>query len=534
MTHKSDQPYAIAHSATTLTILSILSPIAGLLVELSLAWRFGASETVDAFRIASLIILFATQLFFGNLLPHVVVPLFSEYRAKGVEQEGWRLAFSLAGLLAAISAIFMVYSWIRPDVLVDLLGPGLTGTGRTDALVFVRYFSIAFVLMVWSGVMSGTLSVHRVFWPLPATQLLSNLLIVISVITVGSAWGSGSIVLGVLTGSIVMLGVHLYLLRRIAAASHISLLVSLKFGPWEGVRRAMHLAIPLLVMILVGLWGTIVTNRVLSEMSPGTLSNYGYAWKLLALLGILPASLATVVFPALSDAQAMNDRQKFSRLVTRAFRMTLLLTIPIAALLFSLRQPIVSILFERGAMSSIAVTDIGSLFGILLVGAPGISLMVALNKVSFAMHNTRSPAVAMVILVIIIVLFVPYFGSVAGATGVAWANNFAVWTSTLGLLAYLIRRERMMSVSETMRYFSLQILLCAAVLAAAVATQSFFKTYWQEKGVAALIEVIVVTFTCMIVTYVLSRKLAISEFSDLLNYAKWHYTRISSLLVKQR
>lgn len=534
MTQQSGQPYAIAHSATTLTILSILSPIAGLVVELTLAWRFGASETVDAFRIASLIILFASQLFFGNLLPHVVVPLFSEYRAKGAEQDGWRLAFSLAGLLGAISAIFMVYSWVRPDILVDLLGPGLSGIGRTDALLFVRYFSIAFVLMVWSGVMSGTLSVYRIFWPLPATQLLSNLLIVTSVIAVGRTWGGGSIVLGVLTGSTVMLGVHLYLLRRIALASHIHLLTSLKFGPWVGVRRAMHLAAPLLVMIVVGLWGTIVSNRVLSEMAPGTLANYGYAWKLLALLGILPASLATVVFPALSEAQAMNDRIKFSRLVARAFRMTLLLTFPVTALLFSLRQPIVSFMFERGAMSSAAISDIGSLFGIMLVGAPGISLMVALNKVSFAMHNTRIPAIAMVILVVIVVLFVPYFGGIAGAAGVAWINNIAVWTSTLGLLAYLVWRQRVMGAEETMRFFAQQILLSAGVLVTAMLTQSLFRLYWQEEGLSALIEVIIVTLTCMYVTYILSRKLAISESSELLNYIKWHCTRIFSLLQQNK
>ena len=45
---------------------------------------------IDAFRIASLILVFGNQLFLGQLLPNVVVPLLSGYRAKGIEREGWR------------------------------------------------------------------------------------------------------------------------------------------------------------------------------------------------------------------------------------------------------------------------------------------------------------------------------------------------------------------------------------------------------------------------------------------------------------
>ena len=56
-------------------------------------------------------------------------------------------------------------------------------------------------------------------------------------------------------------------------------------------------------MIAVGQLSDIVTQRVLSRMPSGTLSTFGYAFKLLLLVSIMPTSLATVIFPALAEAQ---------------------------------------------------------------------------------------------------------------------------------------------------------------------------------------------------------------------------------------
>ena len=52
---RARKPYATAKSASVLTVLSTLSPLAGLAAEVVLAWCFGASATVDAFRIAALV-----------------------------------------------------------------------------------------------------------------------------------------------------------------------------------------------------------------------------------------------------------------------------------------------------------------------------------------------------------------------------------------------------------------------------------------------------------------------------------------------
>ena len=139
MASSSEDLYPIARAATTLTILTVLSPVAGLGVEMALAWRFGSSETVDAFRIASLLLLFGSQLSFGQWIPHIVIPLFAEYRATGQEQEGWKFACALSGVLGMFTLVFVLWVWSDGGTLVDLLAPGLGKTARTETLSLLRY-----------------------------------------------------------------------------------------------------------------------------------------------------------------------------------------------------------------------------------------------------------------------------------------------------------------------------------------------------------------------------------------------------------
>src|SRR3989442_4647686 len=144
--------YATARAAATLSGLAVLSPLAGLAVEIALAWRFGASPTVDAFRIGMLLLVFGQQLFVIQILPHAVVPVFAEYRGRGQEKEAWHVVLSVANLLLVPAILFSVLVFFHPEPIVGLLAPGLAGEARETAAVFVRWFVPPPSLLGWNGV----------------------------------------------------------------------------------------------------------------------------------------------------------------------------------------------------------------------------------------------------------------------------------------------------------------------------------------------------------------------------------------------
>ena len=526
MKQPTAKPFAATRSAVVLTVLSVLSPLSGLVMEMVLAWRFGASGTVDAYRIAALVLVLGTQLFFGYLLPHVVVPLFAEYRAKGLEYEGWRLTFSLALILSWVTLIFIACVWSDAEALVGLLGPGLETSGRKDAQLLMRCFSLAFLLMVWSGVASGILNVYRVFWLSAIAQILPNLFVVLVVFAMGKALGVGVLALGILLGYTVMLGLFAYALFRISKGAGIRLSDCLKVGPRDGLLKALHLSIPLIVTIFIGQWGIIFINRALSGMSLGTLAEFGYAWKLLALISLIPAGLATVIFPAFSEAYANNNRFEFSRLVTRAIRMTLLLTLPLAAALFVERIPIVSLMFGRGGMSITAVTETAQLFGILLIAAPAGALNAALCKVAFSMHDTKSPTAVALISALAITGMVPYAATVSGADGVALAYGAIIWGSTLLMLGYQIFRYRIMPLMGILRYLSTLMVLCIGGVLPVMAIHLLFELNTKMTFAFALLEVTLAGLVFIMVGYALSRLVVVHELNEIWCYIKWQFQQI--------
>lgn len=512
------QPYANSRSAAMLTLLSVLSPVAGLAMEMTLAWRYGASGMVDAFRVAALLGSLGLALFFGYLLPHVVVPMFADCRAKGMEQEAWRLAFTVAVALSAISLPLIGWVWFYPEMLAGLLGPGLSATGQADAELLLRCFGLAFLLMAWAGVASGILHAYRVFWPAALAQLLPNICIVLSVLLAGEAAGAGVLAFGLLLGYAAALVPFVHGLSRIGKVLPIRLAACLRPASAATLRQALHLSLPLLATILVGQWGIVVVNRALSEMPPGTLADFGYAWKLLMLAGLLPAALATVIFPAFSDAHANRDTAELSRLAMRALRMTLLLTLPLAMFLWVERTPLVGLIFGRGGMSEAALDETGRLFAILLVGAPVGALGAALSKVAFSMQDTKSPAVVALLSAIALTLFVPGAAESAGAEGVMWAFSLVSWGGGLGMLGYQIVRYRLISVSEVIRYSSLlSVLSVLAVLPVMMLRAGFAMLSpgfaWVELTLGGTL--------FLVTAYALSRLLKIGETTEIWAYAQW-------------
>jgi len=295
----------------------------------------------------------------------------------------------------------------------------------------------------------------------------------------------------------------------------------------------MRLSVPVFVMILVGLWSTIIANRELSAMPSGTVANYGYAWKLLVIFGILPTSLATVIFPALSEARAHSNPSELGRLVTRVIRMILFLTVPIAILLFIVRLEIVNMMFARGAMSEEVISEIAHLFGIFIVSAPIISLMTILYKISFAVQDTKAPAVANIALALTITWLVPYGAAHASAAGVAWATNVAFWISITGLLVYLLLQYRLMALRELAQYIGLLLVFCIPISIATLAVRHMFNLQAPMALSMILFELCLVAIIASIIGYWLARILKIHEFSDLLNYVRFRYAKLNYYTKKQ-
>ncbi len=526
MNEKNKRRYAKAQATSTLAFLAFLSPCAGLLLEITLAAQVGSSGVMDAFRTTSILLIFGSQLFIMYVIPKVLIPLFTQYSEKGNGIDAWRLIFSIAFVQSCVLAVVVIFIWEKPGTLVDFLGPGLEESSRTEALGLIKYFSLAVAVMVWTGVMSAALKVYGIFWAPPLSQMMTNLLMIAAILAMGREWASEAIAIGAVFGALFGFFIHVFLLNKIRVKSGIKLLSCLRLGPSQGLIKAFRLAIPLIAMIFLSQWGTVVIYRELSKMPPGTIAEFGYAWKLLQIIGILPASLSTVIFPALSKTIYSDNHSDFANLAGRTIRLTLLLTIPLSAAVFVIREPLVSILFERGSMTGESALQISNLFGIALISVPAMALWSFLNNVSFSRQDMKAPLIFAGALALMITFLTPYAANIAGAVGVVSALNLSNWSAVLGLFVFQVWRYHLMTAIEFTRYIILMLVLGSVFYFTALALQAMLDIYAPWASGFSIIELIVVFPATMFIGYFLAATLKVREAKELIDYGRWKILQI--------
>ena len=380
--------------AASLTFVSLASPAGGFLLELVLTRRYGNTASMDAYRITGSILTIGTQLLLAQVLPMILVPLFTEVRQREGEWEAWRVALRCGMLLTIAATVLCTLALTAPELLARIFGPGLGAEGRSAAMAFLPAMSGALVMLAWSATIAAVLNCYGIFWTAPAATLLINVAIIACVF----CWPSGlpvpSIRAGIVTGSVASAVVHTVygwrITRRLTPSMN-------RYAPIETAaiwRRVRSFGTPLLAAaVFVHLFNVLIFRR-LSLFTPGAAATYSFAFRLAGLIHLPAAALVTVAFPAVSDIACEGSSERLRHIIARTLRATLFVAVTCIAVLYVLRQPLVELLASHSAMSPSAVRQAGSVLGILLAGAPTGALIGMLQRVLASSGSTWGAALS--------------------------------------------------------------------------------------------------------------------------------------------
>jgi putative peptidoglycan lipid II flippase len=113
-----------------------------------------------------------------------------------------------------------------------------------------------------------------------------------------------------------------------------------------------------------------IERGIAARMAEGSLAALTYAFRLLHFpVNLFLMNATTVLFPSLAAHAARQETEALETLLLRALRLTLVFTIPVAALSLVLAQPAVQVLLERGAFTANSTTLTATA---LVFYAPGI------------------------------------------------------------------------------------------------------------------------------------------------------------------
>jgi putative peptidoglycan lipid II flippase len=186
----------------------------------------------------------------------------------------------------------------------------------------------------------------------------------------------------------------------------------------------------------------ILLGTLLASFLPlGSISYLYYADRLVQFpLGVFGLAVSTAALPSLSALAVKGRSEDFSSTLRTAMGLTLFVSLPAAAGLLALAEPIIDLLFGRGAFTDAAVVRTAAALVAYAAGLPFVAAVRPLVSAFYAMEDTKTPVLVaagcMVVNVGLGAFLMQYLAHVglAVAVSVAGALNAV-------LLAWLLYRR---------------------------------------------------------------------------------------------
>jgi putative peptidoglycan lipid II flippase len=211
-----------------------------------------------------------------------------------------------------------------------------------------------------------------------------------------------------------------------------------------GVRRLLALMAPGLIGAGVVQINLVVDVILASTLREGSVSFLYFADRINQLpLGVVGVAVGVALLPLLTRQLADGDYVAASDSQNRAIEFALILTLPATVALITISEPIVSVLFGRGAFDAAAATNTASALTAFALGLPAYVLIKALTPGFFARQDTATPVKVAIFGLVLNVVLATTLMQVMAHVGIALATACSAWINALALGFILYRRNQL-------------------------------------------------------------------------------------------
>ena len=429
---------ALARAGLVVSAAYLVSRVLGYVRVAVIGSQLGASADLDAFLTAFRIPDLIFQLVAAGTVAAALVPMVAGELGTGRTGRAWHIVSTIASLMTVGLVVLAAVAWIAAPFLVPVIAPGFAGGQLQRTIDLTRLMLLAPMFLALGAVASSALNAHNRFAASAIAPIVYNLAIIGAAFLLTPSFGVNGLAIGVVAGSLGHLLVQLPPLAR----------AGFRFTPNldtsdPHVRQALRLMGPRAVALGATQITFLVATALATGLREGSVTAFTFAFTVFSIpLSVIGVPLGIVALPTLSRDLARGAVDEFALLMTRALRLIVFLILPLVALGIALRVPATTLLFNYGEFTAESANVVATVLVFLLLALPGEALNTILVRAFYADQDTRTPALAAVVGVIlnvvIAVLAVRALGW--GLGGVAFAIAVGS-TIEAGLLALLLRRR---------------------------------------------------------------------------------------------
>lgn len=415
-------------SGLRLSLVSLLISVISFGNQLVLAAFFGSSLHMSAYLVG-----YSVPAVFTGALTMVfsfsAVPVLMKRRQAGVAYSQVLGAYAVlmtltAGVVAAIGCLFA-------GTLIRAVGGSLTPGFIPDAILMCRVFWINAGASMLVALFMAAHNVERRF----ALPLLSSALpyigMIATTVVLGGALGSKATSFGMLAGTMAALAWLIATMRE---------RIDVRGLLGEGKDAIGFLReVPLVLLAMLGFCaGSAIEAFWAMKLRPADITYLGYSQRLVVVLASLVAfGPSAVLMTRLSELSARGESSEFRVLAAKALRMSLFTTAPIAVLVGIFAEPIVRLVFQRGAFDNSSTVGVASVLPFAMFGGVALCASVMMMKALFARRQLKQAAYIGVFQVICYFIVSGVLSRALGVQGIVAAFAVSWWITLLGILVFL-------------------------------------------------------------------------------------------------
>ena len=435
-----EETRGVTRAAGVVGLATLVSRVLGFVRDMVIAYFFGTASTADAFFVAFRIPNLLRRLFAEGAFTVAFIPVFTESLTHQGKEAALEIARSVLTALALVLALLSLLGILFAPEVVRAIAPGFTDDpgklGLTASLTRITFPYIFFVGLV-AGCMGVLNSLRHFAAPALAPTLLNATMIGFLVVLHSSleepiyalAWGA-------LVGGLFQLLLQVPFMTK----RGFSFVPLFRFNN-PALKRILYLMLPTALGAAVYQVSILVGTLLASLLPSGSVSYLYYADRLVQFpLGVFAIALGTASLPSMSRFAATGDMEGLIETFSHSLRLVLFIAIPSMAGLIVLRNPIVSVLFQRGAFDMNASVRTASALLYYSLGLWAFSGIRIVLSAFFSLQDTRTPVKVAVLSLAANIVFSLLLMGPMQHNGLALAASLSS-ALNLGILLVLLRRK---------------------------------------------------------------------------------------------
>lgn len=528
---------SVAKSAGIVSVAVMFSRVLGLVREMIFAYFFGSGFIYDAYVVAFRIPNVLRDLFAEGALSAAFVKVFTDYQINKSEREAWKLASLVLNALAVILSIVTIIGIIFAPQFINFIADGFPPEKIRLTVVMTQIMFPFILLVAMAAVAMGVLNTKGIFGIPASASTVFN--ITSMLFGLGLAyWLSGGswlvpkdpktlpempaqwAIIGMAMGTLI--GGAAQFVMQIPSL----LKVGFRFSPIlsftdEGVRQVMRLMAPAILGTSAVQINVLINTYFVSQID-GAQGWLSYAFRLMQFpIGIFGVAIGTASIPVLSRMASQKNFGEFRNTLSSSIKLVFLLTLPSACGLIVLGEPIIRLIYERGAFSNASTMMTAYALAGYSIGLTGYAAIKILSPAFYALNDAKTPMIIAVISIAVNALASYLFRNLLmpygyGHVGVALATSSVALVNFFAL--FLLMRKRVNGINGSDILASFLKIAAASAVMSIVAYAIYFLLHQRFGGnglIFKMIEALVPIAVGGLIFVVTAKVLKVDEITKL-------------------